>query len=234
MRTWLKFGLIGLLVCALILSLAACAAPTAGDSLPVPSVPNTLSPDPSLGASAPSGQPSRPNNDDAVFGSDAPSATGDIPAIPPDEETFLTYTVGEESITASALQHYSLHGYSIIYDADNAVCNAFGEGEAYWFSEGNYLSVSLIFGMSTEDVLAGLRLGENIAMDPEATNVGKLYYSANTLYLTTSAGIYRQFWVLAHGDDVLLVEQSYDTLSSTAPLCRASQLAMLETLLLSQ
>jgi len=84
--------------------------------------------------------------------------------------------------------------------------------------------------MPMEDVIAGLRLQENIAMEPEEVIIGWENYVAQTLYFTTPSGLYRQFWVLDYSGDVLLVEQSFDTVSDDAALYRASQLAMLDTL----
>lgn len=215
-----------LLLCALALTLCAChSAPPVASVTPspvpvqseAPAVPTVQVPQVS---DAPSPSPT----------DEEPTVTGDVPAMQPDEVTELTFPVGEEELTVPALLHYTLHGYSIVYDTEHYVCNAFTEGDSYWNSEGNYLSVNLIFGMPMEDVLAGLRLQENIAMEPEEVTAGAEGYSALTLYITTPAGLYRQFWALDFYGDVLLVEQSYDTLSDDAPLYRASQLAMLDTL----
>jgi hypothetical protein len=83
-----------------------------------------------------------------------------------------------------------------------------------------------------EDVLTGLRLQENIAMEPESVTIGSRGYAAHTLCLTTPSGLYRQFWALDFAGDVLLVEQSYDIVSDDTELYRNSQLAMLATLTL--
>ena len=232
MRTGLTRAAVLLLACVMVLLTAACGQPAVEtgplpQSTPVPTQPDS-SPVPTV--RVPSGT-KPPELIVAVPGpSDAGSiADGDVPALPADEVTELTYTVGEEVITSPALRHYTLHGYAITYDTGLFVCQVFNEGINYWNSEGNYLSVSVVFGMPPEDMIAGLRLQENIAMEPEPVTIGE-GLSALTLYLNTPEGLHRQFWVVEHSGDILLVEQSYDTVSETAELYRASQLAMLDTL----
>lgn len=235
MRIKFARALLCLLACLLVL-LTACGQPALEtgplpNSTPVPTqpdsspVPTVQVPDSSAspGVSYFSGPPESVSPDTNVWDN------GDVPALPADEVTELTYTVGEEAIISPALRHYTLHGYAITYDTGLCLCNVFNEGVNYWCSEGNYLSVSIVFGMPMEDMIAGLRLQENIAMEPESTVIGDSL-SALTLYLTTPEGLHRQFWVIEHGGDLLLVEQSYDTVSETAELYRASQLAMLDTL----
>ena len=224
MRRLFKLIPAGLVACALVLSLVACSAGSANESgSPVQ--------DPASTQSALFSSPGTSNSPSVPVATDAPPAsTGDIPALHPDEETYLVYTAADELITVSALRHFTLNGYSIVYDTEHYVCHEFGEGDNYFASEGNYLSVSLVFGMPMEDVIAGLRLQENIAMAPEEVMIGWESYVAQTLYFTTPSGLYRQFWVLDYAGDVLLVEQSYDTVSDNAALYRASQLAMLDTL----
>ena len=221
-----------LLVCVMILLMAACGQPAVEsgplpESTPVPAQP-TNTPVPTVqvpgGTKAPEVMlaPLEPD----YVGS---TADGDVPALPADEVTELTYTVGEEVLTSPALRHYTIHGYAITYDTGLFTCQEFNEGINYWISEGNYLSVSVVFGMPMEDMIAGLRLQETIAMEPEPVVIGR-GLSALTLYLTTPEGLHRQFWVVDHSGDLLLVEQSYDTVSETAELYRASQTAMLDTL----
>lgn len=232
MRSYFRRAAACFLLCALVLILAACgsashAIPSLPGTVPVPAQSETPAV-PTVQVPAASQAP--------VVSSDPfhtdwePTVTGDVPAMAPDEVTRLTYLVGEEEVTVPAMLHYTLHGYSIVYDTEHYVCNAFTEGDSYWNSEGNYLAVNLIFGLPMEDVLAGLRLQEGIAMEPEAVSAGAEAYSALTLYVTTPSGLYRQFWAMDCGGDVLLVEQSYDTMSDEAPLLRSSQLAMLDTL----
>lgn len=218
------------LVCALALALGACGA-AAGHPSAAPS--GAVQPSLSLNRGPEASKaPSDIDNFAPAANDAAPSITGDIPAMQPDEETQLTYTVDGEELTVAALRHHTLSGYSIVYDTEHYVCNAFTEGDSYWASEGNYLSITVIFGMPVEDVLAGLRLQENIAMEPESAVMGGADYPVQTLYTTTAAGLYRQFWALDWAGDVLLVEQSFDTVSDDAELYRASQLAMLDTLTL--
>ena len=238
MRTGYARAVLCLLACILFLLLTACGQPavesgTLPDSTPVPTQPEH-SPVPTIqvptsteppGAAYFSGPPESASADIDMWGN------GDVPALPADEATELTYTVKDEVITSPALRHYTLHGYAITYDTGLCICNAFNEGTNYWYCEGNYLSISMIFGMPIEDAIAGLRLQENIAMEPVPAVIGK-GLAAKTLYLTTAEGLHRQFWVVEHGDDLLLVEQSFDTVSDTAELYRASQLAMLDTLFL--
>lgn len=221
-----------LLACMMVLLLAACGQPAVESgplpqSTPVPTQPDS-SPVPTVQV------PTQTKSPEVTFtapGTDHVGniADGDVPALPADEVTELTYTVGEELITSPALRHYTIHGYAITYDTGLFICQEFNEGINYWNSEGNYLSVSMVFGMPMEDMLAGLRLQESIAMEPEPVAIGR-GLSALTLYLTTPEGLHRQFWVVEHSGDLLLVEQSYDTVSETAEQYCASQLAMLDTL----
>lgn len=226
MRALARLMALCMLVCVLVLSLPACSLHPAGESglpnsAPVPSQP---------AASAVPTVQVPPNDSPALFGSSGPEPSDSTPAPLPDEETTLTYVVNDEAVTVPALKHSSPFGYSIVYDTERYVCNAFSDGESYWADEGNYLSVSLIPGMPVEDALAGLRLQQNIAMEPEMVLIGAGYYSAYTVYFTTDSGLYRQFWVLAHGEDTLLVEQTVDTFGIHAAIYYASQLVMLSTL----
>lgn len=226
MRALARLMALCLLVCVLVLSLPACSLHPAGESAlpnsaPVPSQP---------AASAVPTVQVPPNDSPALFGSSGPEPSGSTPALLPDEETTLTYVVNDEAVTVPALKHSSPFGYSIVYDTERYVCNAFSDGESYWADEGNYLSVSLIPGMPVEDALAGLRLQQNIAMEPEMVLIGAGYYSAYTVYFTTDSGLYRQFWVLPCGEDALLVEQSFDTFGVDAAAQQACQLLMLSTL----
>lgn len=214
-----KFISVLLLICILAGTLASCA----------PSSPPSVSQPPE--ESAPQSTDS-PDPTPAVTADTPPIATGDIPAIQPDEETTLNYTVNGADLTVSALRHYTLYGYSIVYDAEHYTHQAFGEGDSYWAGTGNYLSVSLVMGLPLEDVVAGIQLQEGFEMAPEHTAIGSGQYPALTLYAIDSAGLCRQFWALDCMGDVLLVEQSYDTTGEQAELYRASQLAMLETLTL--
>jgi len=231
MRSMYKLTAV-LLSCLLLLSLACCGASPATELAP-PAATRLLAetrapaPDPSL---APDSEIAVPSNNASLPSNEGFLSGGDVPATIPDEKTTLTYTVGEEEVTASAVLHHALLGYSIVYDAEHYVCNSFTEGDSYWAGEGIYLAVNLVFGLPVDDVIAGLRLQENIPMEPELVAVGAGEYISYTLYFTNEAGLYRQFWIMDCGGDVLLVEQSYDTVSDDSALYRASQLAMLETL----
>lgn len=228
MRSWLKSAALCLLCCALLLAPAGCgSAPEAQEATPVlSSAPDDVQ--------QPTPQPSQlPLTESApVFGvpSEEPSSTDSTPAPIPDEEVTMTYTVGEEELTVLAIFHRSALGYSIIYDTEHYARVSFSDSDSYHAGEGNYLAVSLIPDLPLDDVIAGLRLQENILMEPELTAVGAGEYIAYTLYFTNEAGLYRQFWIMDNGSAVMLVEQSYDTVSDSAALYRAGLLAMLETL----
>lgn len=216
---------------ALILSLTACAPETpapASDS-PAPHQTAEVSPAPSP-SPAPSAQVTPSPDPEPVTPS--PEASGDVPATYPDQETTLSYQVDGVSLSADALLRHSLQGYSIVYDTEHYICQQWGEGDSYWASEGNYLSVSLIQGLPLGDVLEGLRLQEDILEEAQAVTIGAGAYSASTLSVRTD-GVFRQFWAveLASGD-VLLIEQSFVEDTDTTPLYQASQAAMLETLTL--
>ena len=101
-----KFISVLLLICILAGTLASCA----------PSSPPSVSQPPE--ESAPQSTDS-PDPTPAVTADTPPIATGDIPAIQPDEETTLNYTVNGADLTVSALRHYTLYGYSIVYDAED-------------------------------------------------------------------------------------------------------------------
>ena len=227
-----KFISVLLLVCILAGASASCASsPPAGSEPPAVSRQPEESLPPSTGSAAP--DPAVTQDVPPVTTEDVPPiATGDIPAIQPDEETRLSYTVDGAELTVYALRHYTLYGYSIVYDAEHYIHQAFGEGDSYWGSVGNYLSVSLVMGLPLEEAVAGIQLQEGFEMAPEHTTIGAGQYPALTLYAIDSAGLYRQFWALDCMGDVLLVEQSYDTAGDQAELYRASQLAMLDTLTL--
>ena len=234
MHSKLKRAAALLLACIMVLLTAACGRPAVEsgplpESIPVPVQPDS-SPVPTVQVPAESRSPDimfapPPQETDTV----GTTADGDAPVLPADEVTELTYTVGEETVTAPALRHYTIHGYVITYDTGLFTCQQFIEGINYWISEGNYLSVSVVFGMPMEDMISGLRLQENIAMEPETVSMGQ-GLTARSLYITTPEGLHRHFWLVDHSGDILLVEQSYDTVSDTAELYRAAQLAMLDTL----
>ena len=228
MRALARLMALCMLVCVLALSLPACSLHPAGES----ALPNSA-PVPSQPAASAVPTVQVPSDDSpALFGGSGPESSDSAPTPIPDEETTLTYMVNEEAVTVSARKHSSPFGYSIVYDTERYVCNAFSDGESYWADEGNYLSVSLIPGMPVEDALAGLRLQQNIAMEPKLVTMGSGSYSAYTLYLTTPSGLYRQFWVLPCGEDVLLVEQSFDPFGADAAIHQASQLTMLDSVIL--
>jgi hypothetical protein len=200
------------LCCALALA-AGCSAAPAVD------VPASAAPSASLAPeAAPSSAPS-----------DTPSDAGDIPAQLPDEPAALTYTLDGSEATVDGLLHFSLQGYSIVYPGDPYICQGFEDGESYYVSPGNYLSISRVIGFSVDEVLDGLRLQEDMEAQAQAVTVGAASYPAYTL----DDGSARQFWALARADDVLLIELSYDPADENGPTYRALQLAALDTLTLT-
>ena len=222
--------IIALLICLLLLPAAACGQPAVEtaplqNSAPVPAQPTT--------PPVPTVQPpeSPPHTLTATAPTPEPVPTPEPePSLPPDEEAQLTYLREEEEVTLPAVLHHSPLGYAIAYDSSHFVCNTFFGGDVYWNSEGNYLSFNLIYDLILSEVLDGLRLQENIAMEPESVLIGRDQFPAWTLYLTAPNGLYRQFWVAELSDCLLLTELSYDTVSDEGPLLRTLQMAMLNTL----
>lgn len=140
-----------------------------------------------------------------------PANTGDIPALQPDEETTLSYKPGSETITADAIRHYTLLGYSIVYIPELYTCQSFGEVDVYSVSDGNYLSVSRVMGIPAQNVLEDLRAQEGV--DPGADLVTE-DVAGSPAYVLSASGegqTDRRFYVLDCGDDTLLVEMSCTT-----------------------
>lgn len=162
-----------------------------------------------------------------------PDTSRDIPAYQPDVDTPLSYSLNGTLYTVPGLRHYSVHGYSILYAPDTFTRQSWEDGDSYMAGTGNYLSVSRVNGMDAATLRQSLILQENIPDLGQQTQVGSGNYTAHTLVVSPQDGIYRQFWLLeldAHS--TLLVEQSYVMDDVNAPLYRALQLAMLDTLTL--
>lgn len=155
----------------------------------------------------------------------------DIPAYQPDVETPLSYELDGSTHTVSALRHYSIQGYSMVYDPATFTRQGWESGDAYMISTGNYLSVSRINGMDAATVRQGLILQEKIPDLGQQVTVGSQSYTAHTLVVSPQDGIYRQFWILELSQhSTLLVEQSYVMAGEHAALYQALQRAMLDTL----
>ena len=162
-----------------------------------------------------------------------PDVSLDIPAYQPDVETPLSYEYDGAVLTANGLRHYSLQGYSIVYDPNLFTRQGWENGDAYLISEGNYLSVNRLNGMDAVTLRQGLILQEEIPDLGQQVQVGSGTYTAHTLVVSPQDGIYRQFWILELGpNSSLLVEQSYVMEDPNAPQYQAIQKAMLDTLTL--
>lgn len=162
-----------------------------------------------------------------------PDVSRDIPAYQPDVETPLSYEYDGAVLTANGLRHYSLQGYSIVYDPNLFTRQGWENGDAYLISEGNYLSVNRLNGMDAVTLRQGLILQEEIPDLGQQVQVGSGNYTAHTLVVSPQDGIYRQFWILELGpNSSLLVEQSYVMEDPNAPQYQAIQKAMLDTLTL--
>lgn len=160
-----------------------------------------------------------------------PDVSRDIPAYQPDVETPLSYQLDGATHTAEGLRHYSVQGYSMVYDPNTFTRQGWESGDAYTAKPSNYLSVSRINGMDATTVRQGLILQENIPDLGQQVQVGSQAYTAHTLVVSPQDGIFRQFWILDLGDhSTLLVEQSYVMDDPEASLYQALQLAMLDTL----
>lgn len=162
-----------------------------------------------------------------------PDVSRDIPAYQPDVEAPLSYEYDGAVLTANGLRHYSLQGYSIVYDPNLFTRQGWENGDAYLISEGNYLSVNRLNGMDAVTLRQGLILQEEIPDLGQQVQVGSGKYTAHTLVVSPQDGIYRQFWILELGpNSSLLVEQSYVMEDPNAPQYQAIQKAMLDTLTL--
>jgi len=162
-----------------------------------------------------------------------PDVSRDIPAYQPDVETPLSYEYDGAVLTANGLRHYSLQGYSIVYDPNLFTRQGWENGDAYLISEGNYLSVNRLNGMDAVTLRQGLILQEEIPDLGQQVQVGSGKYTAHTLVVSPQDGIYRQFWILELGpNSSLLVEQSYVMEDPNAPQYQAIQKAVLDTLTL--
>ena len=162
-----------------------------------------------------------------------PDVSRDIPAYQPDVETPLSYEYDGAVLTANGLRHYSLQGYSIVYDPNLFTRQGWENGDAYLISDGNYLSVNRLNGMDAVTLRQGLILQEEIPDLGQQVQVGSGTYTAHTLVVSPQDGIYRQFWILELGpNSSLLVEQSYVMEDPNAPQYQAIQKAMLDTLTL--
>ena len=162
-----------------------------------------------------------------------PDVSRDIPAYQPDVETPLSYEYDGAVLTANGLRHYSLQGYSIVYDPNLFTRQGWENGDAYLISEGNYLSVNRLNGMDAVTLRQGLILQEEIPDLGQQVQVGSGTYTAHTLVVSPQDGIYRQFWILELGpNSSLLVEQSYVMEDPNATQYQAIQKAMLDTLTL--
>lgn len=162
-----------------------------------------------------------------------PDVSRDIPAYQPDVDTPLSYEYDGTVHTADGLRHYSLQGYSIVYDPSLFTRQGWEDGDAYLISEGNYLSVSRLNGMDAVTLRQGLILQEEIPDLGQQVQMGSGSYTAHTLVVSPQDGIYRQFWILELGaNSSLLVEQSYVMEDPNAAQYQAIQKAMLDTLTL--
>lgn len=194
---------------------------------------------------APSGQP-----DQASTGSSSQTLTGtctpdpcesdtlpdvsrNVPAYQPDVDTPLSYEYDGTVHTADGLRHYSIQGYSIVYDPSLFTRQGWENGDAYLVSQGNYLSVNRLNGMDAVTLRQGLILQEEIPDLGQQVQIGSGNYTAHTLVVSPQDGIYRQFWILELGtNSSLLVEQSYVMEDPNAAQYQAIQKAMLDTLTL--
>ena len=214
-------------LCAvLLLTCGLLSACTAVDPTPSPSTEPARSSSQSL-------VETYPTTPDLSPADHMPDETWDIPAYQPDVETPLSYFLQGSTHTTSALRHYSVQGYSMVYDPATFTRQGWEDGDAYMASTGNYLSVSRINGMDAATVRQGLILQENIPDLGQQVTVGSQGYTAHTLVVSPQDGIFRQFWILELDDhNTLLVEQSYVMDGENARLYQALQLAMLDTLTL--
>lgn len=231
MRTTLKYLAMGLLCLALLIPCACTTEQVVSSPDPVETPvtdPTPMVPPPTEPVESPAPtEPSSPDEPDP-----APTSSGDVPALYPDEETELAYRLDGKDLTIDAVRHHTLHGYTIVYDAMHYESRSYHEVDSYWSDNGLYLSVSIVYGIPIDYVLEGLRLQEEIEMEPEAAVVGSGSYPAYTLYHTTEDGLHRQFWALDYNDDTMLIEQSYPLDHEYAEFHRVIQLAMLDTLTL--
>jgi len=210
-------SVIGLCV-AMGLLLCACTASPA-TSTPQPTLPSSQTLVDTYTQSPPVDDPNTPD------------VSRDVPAYQPDVETPLSYQLHGVTHTASGLRHYSVQGYSIVYDPATFTRQGWEDGDAYMAQPNNYLSVSRINGMDSATVRQGLILQENIPDLGQQVHVGSQAYTAHTLVVSPQDGIFRQFWILELGEhSTLLVEQSYEMGTADADFYQALQLAMLDTL----
>lgn len=162
-----------------------------------------------------------------------PDVSRDIPAYQPDVETPLSYEYNGAVQTIDGLRHYSVQGYSIVYDPNLFTRQGWENGDSYWASQGNYLSVSRLNGMDAVTLRQGLILQEEIPDLGQQTQVGGEKYTAHTLVVSPQDGVYRQFWILELGaNSSLLVEQSCVMEDPDTAQFQAIQKAMLDTLTL--
>lgn len=209
---------VAVLLCGLLCGCTAApsAAPSASPSQPARSSSQTLvetytaSPDPHVG-----------------------DGSRDIPAYQPDLETPLSYDLDGVDYTRSALRHFSLQGYSLVYDPATFIRQGWESGDAYTASPGNFISVSRLNGMDASTVRQGLALQENIPDQGQQVTVGSQGYTAHTLVASPQDGIFHQFWIVQLADhNTLLIEQSYEMDGPNAALYQALMQAMLDTLTL--
>lgn len=157
----------------------------------------------------------------------------DIPAYQPDLETPLSYDLDGVDYTRSALRHFSMQGYSLVYDPATFTRQGWENGDAYTASTDNFFSVSQLNGMDPSTIRQGLALQEGIPDQGQQVTVGSQGYTAHTLVASPQDGIFRQFWILDLGDyNTLLIEQSYVMDHPNASLYQALMQAMLDTLTL--
>lgn len=192
--------------------------------------PTTPTPQPSLSSSQTlvDTYTESPEIDPAI---NTPDVSRDVPAYQPDVETPLSYQLHGVTHTAAGLRHYSVQGYSMVYDPATFTRQGWEDGDAYMAEPNNYLSVSRINGMDAATVRQGLILQEKIPDLGQQVQVGSQGYTAHTLVVSPQDGVYRQFWILELAQhSTLLVEQSYVMDAADADLYQALQLAMLDTL----
>lgn len=213
---------VGLLACGLLSACTATPTPSPSPS-PSPSQPPRSSSQTLVETytASPTASPEVESSDDSR----------DIPAYQPDVETPLSYELNGNTYTLSALRHYSVQGYSMVYDPNTFTRQGWENGDAYMISPGNYLSVSRINGMDASTVRQGLILQESIPDLGQQATVGSQNYVAHTLVVSPQDGVFRQFWILELAQhNTLLVEQSYVMDQETTAQYQAIQQAMLATL----
>lgn len=138
---------------------------------------------------------------------EAPFETGDVPAMPLDEETTLLVTLEGMEEEAPAVFHYSDLGYSMVYDAALSL-SQWENGDSYAAPlDGSCLAVTTVGLATEEEVLEGLKEQNGIEGEAGLTNFGAMGYEGRTLSLEADG--HRVDWLVCrHNGTLWLIERS--------------------------